>query len=133
MHRINVPGDNSCFFHAVGIHVKLTASELRKLCAYLAQKYKTKLINDLSIETWILFSGFGSINEYQRLVLQKHYWGGAIEMLLLSDYFQRPFAVYQYISSKEAKKIAVFNEYGPTKPVFLLYSNNNHYDCLIKK
>jgi hypothetical protein len=77
-------------------------------------------------------SGFRNIEDYQRSVLRAHYWGGAIEMLLLSDYFQRPFVVYQLISSKQAKKIAVFNE-KLHKPVFLLYSNNNHYDALIKK
>lgn len=132
MNRINVPGDNSCFFHAVGLQVHLTAMELRKLCAYLAQKNANKILNDTSIETWILLSGFKSIKHYQDSVLKMHYWGGAIEMFLLSDYLQRPFVVYQAINIKHAKKIAVFNEHL-IKPVFLLYSNNNHYDCLIKK
>jgi hypothetical protein len=49
-------------------------------------------------------------------------------MIILSDYFRRPIAVY----ALTGKRVAMFREDLLTEPVFLLYTGN-HYDALLKK
>jgi hypothetical protein len=127
LYKKSVPGDNSCFFHAMGIHLRTTGASLRQLCVQLIPLYKDRVFHGLSLKDWIQYSENMTIDAYiQRL--SRQYWGGSIEMMILSDYFRRPIAVY----ALNGKRVAMFREDLLTEPVFLLYTGN-HYDALLKK
>lgn len=134
LYQINVPGDNSCFFHAVGLHVNMHAFDLRKLCSQLMFQYQNMDFNGMTLEDWIQASENCSAIQYSKKLLFKHFWGGALEMMVLAHYFQRPIVVYQEQKiTKVANKITIFREDLQDKePIYLLYINNNHYACLKK-
>lgn len=134
--------DGSCFFHSVGFLTDMKASDLRMIVSKLILKHKHSNFNDLTLSNWILYETGLTAEQYSHQILF-HKWGGALEMKLLSDFFNRSIVVYSRSGSRsgsrgsQADRILVVHpserEECPSKgPILLLYSGNSHYDAILE-
>ncbi|XP_074605848.1 ubiquitin thioesterase OTU1-like isoform X3 [Acropora palmata] len=115
-----VPADNSCLFSSVS-YVMLGdtsyASELRNLIA--------KSVSGDPQTYNPVFLG-GSNSDYCNWILDKEHWGGAIELSILSKYYQAEIAVVD----TESGRVDRFGEgSGYSNCVYLVY-DGIHYDPL---
>lgn len=127
--RIDVPGDNSCFFHSVGICINTTGPLVRQMCVQGLKKYADVSQNGITFRQWIELDG-NTLENYVQLLQRPSFWGGAIEMHLLCFLLGRPIAIYE-LRKDIGYKIAVFREDLQTDVISLLYLNRNHYAALV--
>jgi hypothetical protein len=140
MKIIKVPGDGHCFFHAVGLQTRYGAQQLRHICSELILNNFNKHFNGLLLKDWIFYET-GLNHEVYANQIRLSKWAGALEMKLLSDYFNTSIAVYRPDGHNDGhndgklKKITEINpenmdmcsKYGI---IFLLF-NVNHYDAIM--
>lgn len=131
LRRRDVPGDGSCYFHAVGHQVGLAASDVRRMCAQAYLDRRDDVIEGLQLAAWVFHETGLSVDQYAKAI-STSYWGGLQDTRILSDIFQRPFAVYMMTGhGTEARRIAFVGEqHGSRATVFLLYENASHYVVL---
>lgn len=143
LRRVPVPGDGTCFFHAVGVSLGMHGMDVRRECAAALIKLKDTEFNGLTFEQWVQHGEAVPLEAYARRVA-RDLWGGGLEMAVLATQFGRPIVVYAASGpvrggpagpdngGQPARKIATFCEHQRGPPVFLLYENANHYSALIK-
>lgn len=133
LQRVRVPGDGTCFFHAVSLQVKVDPVVLRRLCSSEVHRRALELFEGLPLKDWIAFEYDGmTVDQYADQIRQR-LWGGPIEMKLLADQFRRPFVVYQFAGKgpKAKQLLAVMPSTKDNElPVYLLYCGN-HFDALM--
>ncbi|KAK6946905.1 OTU domain [Dillenia turbinata] len=116
-----IPSDNSCLFNAVGYVMerdKHKASELREVIAATVASDPTKYSK--------AFLG-KSNEEYCAWILNPERWGGAIELSILAEYYEREIAAYD-IQTMRCDLYGQANNYG--ERVMLIY-DGLHYDALV--
>lgn len=135
------PGDGSCFFHSVGFHLGISATDLRVLCVRLLVANAEKVYNGLTLREWVHAETGNKLAEYARS-LQRGLWGGTLEAKLLADHFKRPVVIYGDMGPKGSsgaqahKLLTVLPDPWPSatecgRPITLLYSGRAHYDALV--
>jgi hypothetical protein len=125
--RVDVPGDNTCLFHAVGHHAKRNGHELRQaVCSFLEQNAATQ-ISGLTLEQWVQYEKHMNMKEYVASI-RKGSWGGAIELQCLAQMLSRCIVVYVMVGSTSARKIATFGTGGLCPILF----TGNHYMALTR-
>lgn len=153
---VQVKGDGRCLFRALakglthkqGVHISgdredYAADELRMAVhdALCRSDERAKSFDevDYSIENFD-----GGKNKYCVRLNRPDFWGGEVEILVLSKMLHTP--IYVYKSAEEAglggygyTRIAAYGEEwerkdgkgGMGKPIKVLYGNGNHYDALL--
>lgn len=115
-----IPADNSCLFNAVGYvmeHNREKASELRQVIAAAVgsdpHTYSEAIL--------------GKSNEdYCRWILNPSKWGGAIELSILADYYQREIAAYDI----QTERCDVYGQGKGFRERAMLIYDGLHYDAL---
>jgi hypothetical protein len=130
--RIDVPGDNSCFFHAIGVLLHTKGPYVKQLCINGIIQFADHSHNGTSIRQWIEMDGY-SVDKYVSQLKKPSFWGGAIEMHVLCTLLGKPIVVYELKPGNIGNKIAVFHEdlAKTCEPLSLLYLNKNHYAALV--
>lgn len=131
--RLEVPGDNSCLFHAVGHFVGQSGQDLRSLAVRSYAQLQDLTIHDMTLRAWIQLSEDIDLEVYAARMANRNAWGGALELLVFAHIFQRPISVYVMTSKTSARVIATFGRTFKGKPIFLLYVQNNHYVGLLEQ
>lgn len=151
-----IVGDGKCMFRATvrslamnkGVFLRPPdeqdeADKLRMAChdALCRTSHRRKEFPDATKQ--ILF-GYGDHDEYCRQLAKPSFWGGEVEMMVISKMLKIP--IFVYTSDLETKGrgsgfsvIAKFGEKFVKKqgskpgrrPVRLLYTGGNHYDLLV--
>ena len=144
---IRLPGDNSCLYHV--------------FCFFLNRMYQTSSytplllraeINDfvLSHRSTRLYLGPGSVYSVDECIALEHYtteryvnfmsvatsWGGVIELACLVHMYPVDVYLFQpHIVSRWMKWMTTFATSLPGRcrvnDFYLLYTSNNHYDCIL--
>lgn len=120
--RRAVPADNSCLFHALAYALKnrsrSAGAELRALCAQIVLENPHKYT--------AAFLGTPTTEQYYAWISDKDTWGGAIEIRILSDYFNTEIISFDTCTTREDR----FGEdQGHTTRSLIIYTGN-HYDVL---
>ena len=115
-----VDSDNSCLFRAVGYVMHGTrghADRLRQTCADAVSADPARFSEAI----------LGKPNhEYRAFLLKKESWGGAIELMILSEAYQREIAAYDIVTQRRD----LYGEgNGYTERVMVVY-DGIHYDAL---
>lgn len=119
MRRI-IPSDNSCLFNAVGYvmeHNKCKASELRQVIA-------ATVISDPATYSEAFLEKPNE--EYCQWIMDPEKWGGAIELAILSEYYEREIAAYD---TQTTRCDLYGQDRGYGERVMLIY-DGLHYDAL---
>jgi len=116
-----IPDDNSCLFNAVAYVLegrsKSKSMQLRKVIADAVQT---------NPDTWSPAVLGKPSSVYQKWILEKNSWGGAIELSILSQYYQTEIIAFDVTCCRSN----CFGEgSGYKQRVFLLY-DGIHYDAL---
>lgn len=125
------PGDGSCFFHAVGHQCNFTANQLRKLCGNLLLLNKDRIYNGLTLKEWVSHEWPNlTFEKYTAAISQGNFWGGTVEMFLLSEHLKRSFVVYKDQKNGTGKKILYLVTDTKEPEILLFFNGINHYDAL---
>ncbi|KAI3948829.1 hypothetical protein MKX01_022243 [Papaver californicum] len=120
MVRRIVPSDHSCLFSAIGYvmdHDRNKATELRQVIAQ-------KVASDPAKYTEAFLEA--SNEEYCSWIQSSNTWGGAIELSILSEYYQKEIAAHH----TDSVRCYVYGEDQQyTERVLLIY-DGSHYDAL---
>ena len=114
-------------FHSVGHHVNKTAMQLRTLCAEEFIRRADDDFYGMKLKDWISHE-MGSTPTAYVQALQTHLWGGAFELTLLADYFQRPVLVFTPHGTL-LTDILPRGDCSIEGPIRILYTRN-HYDAI---
>ncbi|EME32545.1 4-hydroxybenzoyl-CoA thioesterase [Galdieria sulphuraria] len=118
--RRKVPDDNSCLFHAICYVFRSgSVAQLRHIISETV-----RLNPDLYTEAFLGKSN----HEYSRWILLPETWGGAIELSILSKYFQTEISVFD-IQTLRLDRYGEAENYE--ERVFLLY-DGIHYDPIAR-
>ncbi len=121
-----VPADNHCLYHAVGMQIGKKPQKLRNLVADCIEKskdtYREIIMAELENRT------MKTIDEYIDGIRGSE-WGGDLEISILMRIFNRPIHIY----GKEGDLINGANIVGEGKPVYLYYNGDSHYDALLER
>lgn len=135
---VDVPGDGTCMFHAIGNQVNFDGHSLRSLVAKFIKKFPDYKLHDQSIRNWIEWDLEISPETYSKK-LENGYWGGALETTILSSFLRLPIFIYKpklngmCIRIAEARPDQDFPKLKSTTTlpfICLLYVNNSHYMIL---
>ena len=91
---INVPGDGSCLFHAIGLQVWLKGKSLKSLVISIIERSSHLLLHEQPIKDWIAWDLNLSPQEYAKK-LKEGMWGGSIETTILASLLNIPIFVYE--------------------------------------
>lgn len=120
--RISVPDDNSCLFNAVSYCFENQsfdmASTLREICSSII----------LSDPDTYNEATLGRKNqEYAEWIAKPNSWGGAIEVSILSAYYEAEIFVFETANSMQS---CFGEDKGYSKRIYLIY-DGIHYDTLV--
>lgn len=137
---VSMDGDNSCLLHSICYSLRLgfTGHIHRvKLYNYLMSLNPRTVFNWTStytrvLEDEILESWKCSIPQYGDLMRQSHWWCGALELTLLSNYLKCNIYVYKADAenSKTYTRIAIYKTASLNPSVNIVWVNGCHYDVL---
>ena len=93
---------------------------------------KDRVYNGLSLKEWVAFEWPSlTFEKYVSLITDKNFWGGTVEMFLLSEHLKRSFTVYKDLRNGKAQKILSLTvDNDENKTILLLFNGTNHYDAL---
>ncbi|KAI3936737.1 hypothetical protein MKW92_050280 [Papaver armeniacum] len=120
MVRRRVPSDHSCLFSAIGYvmdHDRNKATELRQVIIQKVASDPTKYT-----EAFLEVSN----EEYCSWIQNSNAWGGAIELSILSEYYQKEIAAYH---TNNVRCYVYGEDQKYTERVLLIY-DGRHYDAL---
>lgn len=116
----NVPDDNSCLFNSILYAIgydSMTPQDLRNIVVnYIRSDPQT--YNEAILGR--------SVEEYCNWILKKDSWGGAIELGILSDYFNIKILCLDI----ETNNFIIFEQEKSSQFIILVYSGI-HYDLLV--
>lgn len=122
IYRRIIEANDSCLFNSLGLALKnslMLASEMRQIVA------RAVLADPLTFSEVILGK---TPLAYSKWIQQPQSWGGAIEMMVLSDYFKCEIAACDVVNVR-------FDYFGQGRGydqrVYLIYSGI-HYDLCVK-
>jgi len=130
-----VPGDNSCLFHSIG------AALMRKNpSAVLVKEIKEVIKKEIlaNPKMWTISELGVQPHEYLRDLEKQSFWGGAIEIAIISAHYQVEISVVDFA----ALCVTTFAHYpeegqddGYKRRIYLFYDGSNlnaaHYDLLV--
>jgi len=133
---VNVPGDGTCMFHAVGYALKLNGHGLRKLVVDYIANNKDSYLHETALKDWILWDKNMTIETYVHH-LRRGMWGGALETTILASLLKTPIFVYE----PKGKLCVRISESRPDTQIIsigksldyicILYTGKNHYMALV--
>lgn len=144
---VDVPGDGSCMYHAIGLSLHQSGQSLRALLARHMREHPDFLLNAVPLSDWISWQEGGlDVAQYAARV-QSNQWGGALEQALIARLFGRPILVFVrdpsggQASNHQAVRVSTALPHdecdGPVQavapspiPILVLYTGN-HYLGLI--
>ena len=91
---IDVPGDGTCLFHAIGLQIGIKGNKLKSLVISIIEHSSHLLLHEQSIKNWIEWDLQISPGEYADK-LRLGLWGGSIETTLLASLINIPILVYE--------------------------------------
>lgn len=118
-----IADDNACLFNAVGFVLderKMNvAQELREIVA-------ATVISQPHVYVSGVLEG-KSVEEYSTYIQRPNTWGGAVELAILSDYYEAEIAAVDV----QTTNLYIYGQgKGYTRRAYLAY-NGIHYDCLV--
>jgi len=102
---------------------RAAADKLRQATVEELRRHRDLLITFCVIE--------GDFAAYCRKMSNVHTWGGEPEILMLASLLRRPISVYIRLAAGNFRQIQVYGRQFVEDPLFILYSEGTHYDCLI--
>ena len=118
-----IPADNSCLFNSVAYAAenkqKTSGNHLREIIAVFVQSDPVTY-NEAYLDK--------SPQEYVSWILKETSWGGAIELAILSKYFQKQIAA---VSIQNARMDLFGQEENYTERIYVIY-DGIHYDVLAR-
>ncbi len=120
-----MPADNHCLYHAIGMQIGREPQQLRNLVANFLENNQElypvirALLENRTIKT---------VDEFINGVRCSE-WGGDIEISVLMNIFNRPIHIY----GKEGNLINSVNLEGQGRPINLYYNGDSHYDALLER
>lgn len=105
---------------------------MRNLCGELLLKNGDDLYNGRTLKEWVAYEWPNlTFEKYIWEISKGNFWGGTVEMYILSEHLQRSFIVFKDLKNGKGKKILSILFGNATKPAILLFFNGvNHYDAL---
>lgn len=102
---VDVPGDGTCMFHAIGKQIDFNGHLLRKLVTDFIRRFPDYKLHDQTIRDWIMWDLELSPEEYSKR-LEHGQWGGALETTILSSLLRIPIFIYEPKSGGLCRRIA---------------------------
>lgn len=127
-----IPSDGNCLFSSCEFLIGITPGKLRKQVSYILRKYPHLRIADVGVLDWIRNTTNNrsiTVDEYADLIGTEGYWGGELELMLISIMYNRCIRVFKYSRGS----LSFIREYGSEyadQPIHLLFTGGNHYDAL---
>lgn len=120
---VKVPGDGSCFYHAVGLYLGKEQRDLRRLVAV------TLALDIDEYEAFITASDYETKDQYIQSIEKGNKWAEDVEIVVLARALNRPIVVIGpegHIRNHDEVLM-----YKDKKPIFVSYNGTNHYDGFI--
>ena len=116
--------DGNCLFRSCGHLLGIDHVKLRSKVCHILECHQNMKIGDLTIEEWLKISDYpvNYINELKK----EGVFGDALCLSIISQLWERTIIVLDEHGNKITD---IFPEWG--MPIYLKYSNGNHYDALI--
>jgi hypothetical protein len=134
---VKVPGDGSCFFHAMTLDTPYSVQELRHLVADTVILNTETRFNGMTVCEWIQTETDMTPAQYAD-DMRKNGWGGQVDMHLLAQFLQKSFHVYIKSESGIPTHQYTFEPISNSqqrmtlpKPIRLIF-DRNHYDAIVK-
>eukprot|EP00817_Percolomonadidae_sp_ATCC50343_P007695 CAMPEP_0117432508 /NCGR_PEP_ID=MMETSP0758-20121206/11981_1 /TAXON_ID=63605 /ORGANISM="Percolomonas cosmopolitus, Strain AE-1 (ATCC 50343)" /LENGTH=266 /DNA_ID=CAMNT_0005222465 /DNA_START=165 /DNA_END=962 /DNA_ORIENTATION=- len=119
-----IPADNSCLFNSIAYCLEGTASRknnrarsLRQVCADIVGNDPT-LYNEHYLGR--------TPHEYLKFIKKDESWGGAIEIAILSDFYEMQICAFDIQTGKNYR----YGEEKPYESMICILYNGIHYDAL---
>jgi len=122
---IQVAGDGNCLFRAISLQIYGDETEhemIRGNCANYIMK------NETTFSPFIRSDALNSVKSYCDRMRRSGVYAGNIEIQAISELYNRPTTIYTPTSSQP---VNTFHERYTDPPLFLLYSDGNHYDAIV--
>ena len=116
----------SCLFNTLSKFVDISSDNLRQnICNYLQDN--PKLFEDISAEQYVMWSneGYNNINEYIQRMRSTSTWGGAIEIKVFCNLYNKKVVV---LGRKDIEKIEFLPKVNEKcKDLITIHWNGGHY------
>jgi len=123
-----MPGDGNCLFHSLGKAFNKSHIEIRnEIIGYISEHPKKK-ISDAYIKDWIKWEKNVSWRKYVKYMLNQGTWGGALEIQICSEIYNKNIVVLE--RGKNNNKFNIISKFLRNKGniVFLVYEGRCHYN-----
>jgi hypothetical protein len=123
----DVPADGLCMFHAIGKPLGLNGTTVKRMLQKFLVTGSDTLINDVPIKQWIDWEFHISAETYAKNFDSSRWWGGALDITILSHLLGVPIYVYDYKSGKMMSDVHPKHKSNLLPFIALCFVNKSHY------